>query len=50
MDPFLIKLIGFAAAGHEASRKVLEKTGMSFTGVQALNGVPYAFYRHDRPG
>ena len=42
-------VIGFATAGHEASRKVLEKTGMLFTGVRELNGVPYAFYRHDRP-
>jgi len=42
-------VIGFAVADHKASRRVLEKTGMTFTGLRELDGVPNAFYRHDRP-
>jgi len=42
-------VIGFAVAENLASRRVLEKAGMVLTGVQALNGIPNAFYRHDRP-
>jgi ribosomal-protein-alanine N-acetyltransferase len=42
-------VIGFAVADHKASRRVLEKIGMRFTGLQDLNGIPNAFYRHERP-
>ena len=42
-------VIGFAVAEHQASRRVLEKIGMWFTGIRDLDGVPNAFYRHDRP-
>jgi ribosomal-protein-alanine N-acetyltransferase len=42
-------VIGFAVADHAASRRVLEKIGMRFTGLRDLNGIPNAFYRHDRP-
>jgi [ribosomal protein S5]-alanine N-acetyltransferase len=42
-------VIGFAVADHKASRRVLEKIGMTFTGVRDLNDIPNAFYRHDRP-
>ena len=42
-------VIGFAVAEHQASRRVLEKIGMIFTGLRNLNGVPNAFYRFDRP-
>ncbi|MFL5186798.1 MAG: GNAT family N-acetyltransferase [Microvirga sp.] len=41
-------VIGFAVAEHRASRRVLEKIGMAFTGMRDLNGVPNAFYRHER--
>ncbi|HZH53861.1 MAG TPA: GNAT family N-acetyltransferase [Microvirga sp.] len=42
-------VIGFAVAGNRASRRVLEKVGMSFTGLREVEGIPNAFYRHDRP-
>lgn len=42
-------VIGFAVADHKASRRVLEKVGMTFTDVRILNDIPNAFYRHDRP-
>ena len=42
-------VIGFAVAEHAASRRVLEKAGMSFTGIRDVDGIPNAFYRHDRP-
>ncbi len=42
-------VIGFAVADHKASRRVLEKVGMRFTGLRDLNGVLNAFYRHERP-
>ena len=42
-------VLGFAVADHVASRRVLEKIGMRFTGLRDLNGIPNAFYRHDRP-
>ena len=42
-------VIGFAVSEHGASRRVLEKIGMAFTGIRDLNGIPNAFYRHDRP-
>ena len=42
-------VIGFAVAEHAASRRVLEKAGMSFTGVRDVDGISNAFYRHDRP-
>ena len=42
-------VIGFAVAEHAASRRVLEKAGMSFTGVRDVDGIPNAFYRHERP-
>ncbi|MBB4041254.1 RimJ/RimL family protein N-acetyltransferase [Microvirga flocculans] len=42
-------VIGFAVAEHKASRRVLEKAGMTFTGLRGINGIPNAFYRHDRP-
>ncbi len=41
-------VIGFAVAENMASRRVLEKAGMMFTGLRDLHGVPNAFYRHDR--
>jgi [ribosomal protein S5]-alanine N-acetyltransferase len=41
-------VIGFAVAENLASRRVLEKAGMKFTGLRALNGIPNAFYRHGR--
>jgi RimJ/RimL family protein N-acetyltransferase len=41
-------VIGFAVAEHKASRRVLEKAGMRFTGLHDLHGVSNAFYRHDR--
>ena len=43
-------VIGFAVAEHEASRRVLEKAGMVFTGIRNVDGIPNAFYRHDHPG
>jgi len=42
-------VIGFAVVENAASRRVLEKAGMRFTGLRNLKGVPNAFYRHDRP-
>jgi RimJ/RimL family protein N-acetyltransferase len=42
-------VIGFAVAGNNASRRVLQKVGMSFTGIRDVDGIPNAFYRHDRP-
>ncbi|KFG70335.1 GNAT family N-acetyltransferase [Microvirga sp. BSC39] len=42
-------VIGFAVAEHAASRRVLEKAGMSLTGIRDVDGIPNAFYRHDRP-
>ena len=42
-------VIGFAVADHKASRRVLEKIGMQFTGIRDLNSIPNAFYRHERP-
>lgn len=42
-------VIGFAVADHAASRRVLEKVGMRLTDVRDYNGIPNAFYRHDRP-
>lgn len=42
-------VIGFAVADHTASRRVLEKIGMRLTDVRNLNGVPNAFYSHERP-
>ena len=42
-------VIGFAVAEHAASRYVLEKAGMSFTGIRDVDEIPNAFYRHDRP-
>lgn len=42
-------VIGFAVADHSASRRVLEKVGMSFTGIMDVDGIPNAFYRHTRP-
>ncbi|WP_201859413.1 GNAT family N-acetyltransferase [Microvirga soli] len=42
-------VIGFAVAEHAASRRVLEKAGMSFAGIRDVDGIPNAFYRHDRP-
>ncbi|WP_243370126.1 GNAT family N-acetyltransferase [Microvirga solisilvae] len=42
-------VIGFAVADHKASRRVLEKVGMKLTDARDLNGIPNAFYRHDRP-
>jgi RimJ/RimL family protein N-acetyltransferase len=36
-------------AEHAASRRVLEKAGMSLTGIRDVDGIPNAFYRHDRP-
>jgi [ribosomal protein S5]-alanine N-acetyltransferase len=42
-------VIGFAVAEHAASRRVLEKAGMSFAGIRDVEGIPNAFYRHDRP-
>jgi RimJ/RimL family protein N-acetyltransferase len=42
-------VIGFAVAENRASRRVLEKAGMSFTAVREVDGIPNAFYRHDRP-
>jgi RimJ/RimL family protein N-acetyltransferase len=42
-------VIGFAVAEHAASRRVLEKAGMLFTGIRDVDGIPNAFYRHDCP-
>jgi RimJ/RimL family protein N-acetyltransferase len=42
-------VIGFAVAEHGASRRVLEKAGMVFTGIRNVDGIPNAFYRHNRP-
>ncbi len=42
-------VIGFAVAEHAASRRVLEKAGMTFAGIRDVDGIPNAFYRHDRP-
>ena len=42
-------VIGFAVAEHAASRRVLEKAGMAFTGIRDVDGILNAFYRHDRP-
>ncbi|MBB3016968.1 RimJ/RimL family protein N-acetyltransferase [Microvirga lupini] len=42
-------VIGFAVADNTASRRVLEKAGMRFTGLRDLHGIPNAFYRHERP-
>ncbi len=43
------RVIGFAVAEHRASRRVLEKIGMAFTGLRDVDGLPNAFYRHQRP-
>ena len=42
-------VIGFAVAENMASRRVLEKAGMAFTGLRDLHGIANAFYQHDRP-
>ncbi|MBJ6127224.1 GNAT family N-acetyltransferase [Microvirga splendida] len=42
-------VIGFAVAEHAASRRVLEKVGMTFTGIRDVDAIPNAFYRHTRP-
>jgi [ribosomal protein S5]-alanine N-acetyltransferase len=42
-------VIGFAVAEHAASRRVLEKARMLFTGIRDVDGIPNAFYRHRRP-
>ncbi len=42
-------VIGFAVAESTASRRVLEKAGMAFTGPANLRGIANAFYRRDRP-
>ncbi|QRM29789.1 GNAT family N-acetyltransferase [Microvirga sp. VF16] len=42
-------VIGFAVAEHKASRRVLEKVGMAFTSIRDVDGIPNAFYRHNRP-
>ena len=38
-------IIAFAATENVASRKVLEKIGMSFTDTRLVNNVPHAFYK-----
>jgi hypothetical protein len=32
----------------QTGRRIPKRAGMVFTGLQALNGVPNAFHRHDR--
>lgn len=44
------RVIGFAVAENTASRRVLEKVGMSCTGLRDVNGVANAFYEHHRAG
>jgi [ribosomal protein S5]-alanine N-acetyltransferase len=38
-------IIAFAAVENIASRNVLEKIGMRFTGIRSVNTVPHAFYK-----
>jgi [ribosomal protein S5]-alanine N-acetyltransferase len=38
-------IIAFAVVENVASRKVLEKIGMTFTDIRSVNTVPHAFYR-----
>lgn len=38
-------IIAFAAVENVASRKVLEKIGMSFTDIRSVNTIPHAFYK-----
>ncbi len=41
----LSHIIGFAATENVASRKVLEKIGMTFTDIRLVKEIPFAFYR-----
>jgi [ribosomal protein S5]-alanine N-acetyltransferase len=41
-------VIGFAAVEHVASRKVLEKIGMTLTTVRMKKEMPFAFYKLTR--
>jgi RimJ/RimL family protein N-acetyltransferase len=38
-------IIAFAAVENIASRKVLEKIGMTFNDIRLVNAVPHAFYK-----
>jgi [ribosomal protein S5]-alanine N-acetyltransferase len=41
----LTHIIAFAAVENTASKKVLEKIGMTFTDVRTVKEIPFAFYR-----
>ena len=43
------RVIGFAVVENAASRRVLEKIGMSFRELRNVDGVPHAFYEHRPP-
>jgi ribosomal-protein-alanine N-acetyltransferase len=43
------RVIGFAVVENAASRRVLEKAGMSFRELRDVDGVPHAFYEHRPP-
>ena len=41
-------IIGFAQERNAASRRVLEKVGMTYVDVQLVSSIPTAFYRFER--
>jgi hypothetical protein len=42
-------VIGFAQEVNAASRRVLEKVGMTYVETRLVSGIPTAFYRFERP-
>ena len=46
----LARIISATAAGHRASRRVMEKCGLTFQAEVTFRGVQVAWYAIDRPG
>jgi RimJ/RimL family protein N-acetyltransferase len=46
----LARIISATAAGHRASRRVMEKCGLAFQAEMAFRGAKIAWYAIDRPG
>ncbi len=46
----LARIISATAAGHRASRRVMEKCGLIFQAETTFRGTPVAWYAVDRPG
>ncbi len=44
------RIISATAAGHRASRRVMEKCGLTFQAETTFRGAPIAWYAVDRPG